>query len=309
MKIFLLKVCLFLIVTFFFDRAIGYGLAYIACHIEIGGQGRDNYICNKAMEDILVFGSSRAVHHYNSQLIEDSTGYTCYNCGEDGEGIILSYGRLLMNMERHNPKIIILDLAPGFDLLMNDNHKYLGWLKAHYDKKGIPDIFDTIDKTEKYKMVSYLYRYNSKFLQNVFVYITSISADTGIKGFRPNHALLNPLKIKKKKIESDIYEFDPVKMTYINKFLDLSGNSDLYVVVSPIWYGMDTEKTRPVKEICDKRGVCFLDFSNNPKYVHEDQYFYNGTHLNSDGAAEFTKDLCKKIKIQSDERSFIRVGY
>ena len=69
---------------------------YVVKNIEVGGRGRDNYICDKSVDDILIFGSSRAVHHYNSSMIEDSLGMSCYNCGDDGNGIILSYGRLSM---------------------------------------------------------------------------------------------------------------------------------------------------------------------------------------------------------------------
>ena len=41
--------------------------------------------------------------------MEDSLHMTCYNCGNDGSGIVLSYGRLLMVKERKTPKIIIQD--------------------------------------------------------------------------------------------------------------------------------------------------------------------------------------------------------
>lgn len=295
MKKYLIKIIILFAIIVFLDNIFGIAMNYVVNHIQVGGQGRDNYICNMANEDILIFGSSRAVHHYNATMFEDSLGLSCYNCGDDGNGIILSFGRLTMAKERHQPKIIIQDVATSFDLLINDNHQYLGWLKARYERTGIPVIFDDIDKTERYKMLCQMYRYNTKFLQNIFVYFTKISTDTGIKGFRPINADFDPMKVSKAS-KSEKYEFDDLKIAYINKFIDLSKGSQLFFVISPIWYGMDTAKVAPLKSICQKRNIPFLDFSNDPKYVQRNEYFKDGTHLNARGADEFTKDLILELR-------------
>lgn len=298
MKKFITKIILLFAIIAIIDCVTGAVMNYVVNHIQVGGQGRDNYICCRSEEDILIFGSSRAVHHYNATMIEDSTGLSCYNCGEDGNGIILSYGRLIMAKERHQPKIIIQDVAAPFDLLKNDNHKYLGWLKARYNRNGISKIFDDIDRTERYKMFCQSYRYNSKFLQNLFVYFTSISSDTGKKGFRPINNSFDPMKIRKN-TKPEVYEFDSLKVNYIHKFIDLSKGSKLVFVVSPIWNGMDTAKLQPLIDICKSQNILLLDYSNDPKYVHSDIYFHNGTHLNARGADEFTSDLIKALRKES----------
>lgn len=295
MKSFIIKIITFLALVVLFDYIFGITMSYVVNHINVGGQGRDNHICNKAIEDILVFGSSRAVHHYNSSMMEESLGMSCYNCGEDGNGIVLSYGRLLMAKERHQPQIIIHDVTADFDLFKNDNHKYLGWLKARYDRPGISDIFELIDKTERYKMLSQMYRYNSKFLRNLFVFFSSISSDQGVKGYRPLNSVFDSMQVKRV-VKPEIYEFDSEKIKFIHKFIDLAEGSKLYFVVSPVWYGMNTEKIAPIRNLCQKQGIPFLDFSNDPKYVHNSELFQNGTHLNSKGADEFTRDLIQVIK-------------
>ena len=154
MKTFLLKIGLLIGIVAAVDIVLGYSLEYVTNHITVGGQGRDNYIADHAEEDILVFGSSRAVHHYNPDIIEDSLGLSCYNCGDDGSGIVLAYGRLLMLQERHQPKVVIYDVNPSFDLEVNDNHKYLGWLKSHYDREVIKPIFYAIDKITLYAIIN-----------------------------------------------------------------------------------------------------------------------------------------------------------
>ena len=44
--------------------------------------------------------------------------------------------------------------------------------------------------------------------------------------------------------------------------------------------------------------VIFIDFSNRPKYVHNNAYFIDGDHLNARGADEFTKDLIVELRNQ-----------
>lgn len=296
MKKFLFKLVIAFAFFVLFDFAFGAGMNYIANHIEVGGRGRDNYICNKSKDDVLIFGSSRAVHHYNACILEDSLGLSCYNCGDDGTGVITAYGRLMMINKRHQPKIIILDIYPPFDIEQNDNHKYLGRLKPRYENDGISELFDEIDEKEKYKMMCKTYRYNSTYLQNIFSFFTSVSNDTGIKGFRPLKGEIDPMKIKETSDTKTILEADSTKLKFINDFIDLAGDAKLYFIVSPNWYGMDTIQFASIREISRKRCIPFVDYSNDDKYVHHDEYFKDGNHLNARGADEFTNDLIRLIK-------------
>ena len=195
---------------------------------------------------------------------------------------------------------MIYDLQPGFDLLVgDDNHRYLTWLKGHYEREGIAAIFERVDKTEKYKMLSQMYHYNSRLVELLtdrFHPISEARAD----GFCPLKGKMDHSKIRKSVTdnfeENKQYAFDTLKLSYINKMIDDFAGSKIYFVVSPIWYGMDTLQFQPVKEMCRERGVPFIGFSNNPKYVHHDEYFKNGSHMNERGADEFTRDLVANLK-------------
>lgn len=299
MKKFICKIGLFFLIMAIGDFIFGCTMDSISKRIDIGGTGRDNYICDKMTDDLLIFGSSRAEHHYNAQMISDSLGVSCYNAGESGCGIILAYGRLLMTLERYTPKTIVYEVTPLFDYLEGDNHKYLYRLKQRYDRLGIDSIFWKVDPTEKYKMMSGMYRHNSSFLQNLIVHFFRISTDNGIKGFRPINKEMDTMRIgvdKKQYDSKDGYVYDPLKIHYIDKFLEKSKNIKIVFVVSPIWYGQDTLVLEPIKQICEKRNTCIIDFSNNPKYVHHNEYFSDGAHLNARGADEFTRDLIKVLR-------------
>lgn len=299
MKQFIFKVLVFFAIIALVDIAGGWGLKWLTTHARGGFTLRDNYICDSLQTDILLSGSSRCVRHYNPQIISDSLGVSCYNSGQMGNGIILNYGRLKMLNERQKPKLVIYDLHPGFDMLVgDDNHRYLTWLKGHYDREGIADIFCSVDNTEKYKMKSQLYRYNSRIIELVSDYLQPLS-NAKPDGFSPLKGEIDILKIRSNVETPRHYKFDKLKLEYINKYIQEVGAEHIVFVVSPSWYGMDTLQFKPVKEICEQQHIAFIDYSNSPKYVHHDEFFKDGNHMNAKGADEFTKDLVNSLREES----------
>ena len=206
-----------------------------------------------------------------------------------------------MLLERYTPKLIIYEVTPVFDYLYSDNQQFLYRLKQRYDRPGIDSIFEDIDPSEKYKMISRMYRHNSSFLQNLIAYFFNIPTKNGVKGFRPINEEMDTMRIRKDvKIDAENsendYIFDSLKIHYFEKFLEKSKKSNLIFVCSPIWYGQDTLVLKPIKDICQRRNIRLLDFSNSPKYVHHNEFFKDGTHLNARGADEFTKDLIRYLR-------------
>lgn len=300
MKKFLLKTSLFLILLITFDFFWGYSFDYIERNITIGGTGRNNYICNQVQDDIIILGSSRAENHYNAQMITDSLGISCYNCGQTGCGITLNYGRLLLILERHKPKMIIYEITPEYDYLMgNDTHKSLTLLKNYCRRPGIDSIFYDYDRNEPYKLHSGLYRHNSSFFQNFITYTLNLSFGSGVRGFRPLDQEMDTLRLKKDFINYDSsagYDYDPLKLKYFNRFLSATRDIKTVFVVSPMWYDQDDAVLDTIKSMCSQRGILLLNYANSPKYNRNNDLFVNGTHLNAKGADEFTRDLIKDIK-------------
>ena len=162
MQKFIVKSFVFFTIIVVIDVLSGLFFGYLVENSKGGDTWRINFICNSVNDDILVFGSSRALHHYNPVILSDSLNLSCYNCGQGGNGAILNEARYQLILQRYKPKVLIYDVFPEFDLLGGeDNHKYLRYLKAYYERKGIPEVFESIDGLEKYKMLSQMYRYNS----------------------------------------------------------------------------------------------------------------------------------------------------
>lgn len=292
-------------VMFLLDRGFGVVMRYLQDHAKGGYIGHHNHILRQSNEEILIFGSSRAIHHYNPKIITDSLGMSCYNCGQDGNGIILFYGWWQVIKERHLPKMIIYDVSPGFDLLIGeDNSKFLGWLKSEYDNESVKQIFENIDPTEKYKMMSMMYRYNSKFLQNIIDYIHPIFQITP-NGYFPLDGDMDKMKIKKDSNEEEVnYLFDAQKLYYLDNFIKETTERGVKLVFisSPVWYGVDIKQYEPLERMCRKYGVQFYNYSNDTLFVSKDEMFKDGSHLNAYGADEFSKLICGFLKYEKNER-------
>lgn len=290
---FLFKISLFFAILYFADLGAGYLLSYMLHNAKGGDTGRHNYISSVSKDDILILGSSRALRHYDCKIIGDSLGLSCLNCGESGNGIIYNYGQLTLIGQRHKPRAIIYDFYPPFDLLKNDNHKYLRWLKPYYDRKGIAEIFASVDSKEKYKMSSNFYRYNS-LIFNVFLDYFHPVKSSGTNGYVPLKGVGKPILKNDRIMELDYSgDEDTLKLHYFYKLIEETKamKSNLIIVISPSWYNVNEKSLKIIKSICNNNKIPLFDFSNSKKYTHNDKYYYDGNHLNELGATEFSKDL------------------
>lgn len=146
MKRFIAKVLFFFSLVVLMDITFGFVFSALRAYAKGGSTENCEYIDNRSTDDIIILGSSRATHHYVPQIIEDSLGVSCYNCGEEGNGIVLAYGRYKMLTGRYKSRLIIYEVTPGYDYGTNEpNTKYLGYLRPYYKKIGIKEIFDDFD--------------------------------------------------------------------------------------------------------------------------------------------------------------------
>lgn len=293
MKKFLYKIVLLFLLLFVIDYGVGVCFSWLVANAKDGDAARNYYICKKTSEDILIFGSSRASHHYNSNILRDSLNMPVYNCGMDGNGIILHYGRYEIISKRYHPKYVIYDIEPSFDLHEDNKEKYLTTLKPFYDEEGISDIFNDVDKNMRYKMLSSMYQYNSEFAQILINNIHPLKS-SGINGFRPLEGKIEKKKTVKNKEKTD-YEFDELKLSYMEKLIKNIGKEHFIFAISPTWSGMDSASYAPVMELARKYNIPFYNYSNDKKYFYNFECFKDRGHLNSKGADEFTKEFAHDL--------------
>lgn len=298
MKKFVLKVLLFFACVVVMDLAFGHFFSYLRTHAKGGSTANCEYIANRCQDDIIILGSSRATHHYIPQIIEDSLGVTCYNCGEEGNGVVLAYGRLKMLCNRYKPRMVLFDITPGFDYGTKDpNNKYLGYLRAYYNKEGISDVFyDFDDDFSSIKMKSNMYQNSSRLLPVVF---DNIVFRDNNKGYVPLYGKLDVSIMKKGQKGDGITGIDSLKLSYVEKLITLCNTKDipLLFLISPWYeYGDDMGEYEPALELSNKYNIPIYSFINHTSYSSKESYYQDDCHLNNEGAKAYTNDVVSIIK-------------
>lgn len=297
MKRFILNLLVFIVFVVLLDALCGFLCTWLIDSANAGDTVRERSVYDGTIkEKILIFGSSRANHHYVPAIIEKELGKSCYNCGVDGTGIVNMYGRLSLILEHHTPELIVYDVAHAFDLLKNDNTKYLGKMRYFYHNETVKEIFALVDERERYKMLSNMYRFNSKAFQLIADNLTPIQSEND--GYRPmfgkiDYDVNDANKAANKHSAND---FDSVKIELLKRFiLKCRNKCKLVFAISP-YYLNDQKIYTPIEDLCEKYDIPLLAFNNDTAFIGKKELFADSVHLNDDGAKVFSEMISKIIK-------------
>jgi len=294
MKRFIINILIFFGIVASADAVVGKVFGYLQGKAK-GRTGVEYHVCKTLDEDVLIMGSSRASHHYVPQILEDSLGLSCFNGGQDGNGIVMQYGRWKMLSKRKVPKLIVYDIEPSFDMVENNNERYIDRLKPFAGVKPVREYMASLFPMEGLKLMSKMYRYNYKFLE---IISDCVMSPTIQKGYIPLRGHIRQEIIETTQEALKVHpEQDAVKLEYLGKFItEVQGAGYRIVLVSsPYWMGYTQTDITAIETLAEKYGVAFLNYDQS-ELAGNPEYFSDSMHLNDDGANEFTKDLATKLK-------------
>lgn len=297
MKRFLLYTTLFLAIVALVDFLFGIVMKGILTETEKGDWGRNNFIFNEVTADAIILGSSRAIHHYDPRVISDSLGMNCYNCGEDGMGILLMYARYRAIRERSIPKIVIYEVMPKFDLQVErDNQKYLKFLRPYSNIQAIDSIVCSISSTEKCKLSSQMYRYNSVFVDIVSHRFSKVPRTATNYTYSP----LDKQKSYEPAIASNnkTIPCDSVKITYLEELIVQckKNGTTLVFTASPMYKATSDMSFKPLKSLCKKYHIPFINHYCDTAFSSNRLFWADARHLNKIGAEQLSVVVATEIK-------------
>lgn len=262
-----------------------------------GIEKRVREIISENTSEILIMGSSRAHYHYNPLIFSETLGLSCYNAGFDGQGILFSYGLLELMCKRHVPEIVIYDVST-FDIYkVDDNSKYIGLLKPYADEDDIRQLCSDIDIFLPCKLRSSLYRYNSEPIALLMAQKGSdVVTDNGFVPKQVNHTFSTGYD---KNYDEGSLVTDSIRLQYFRKFINLcvEKNIKLIFVASPRYLQLETSSYyNDVKDIANKNNIPFWDYFSDSFFSKSSSLFYDVSHLNSNGADMFSKEIAQRIK-------------
>ncbi|WP_017259310.1 hypothetical protein [Pedobacter arcticus] len=304
------KLILFAVIIFAVDWVLGLALEKLYFSLKKGQFAQNTYALDEASPDILVFGSSRAQHHYSSKILSENLGYSIYNAGRDGQFLPYYCAVQAVILERKTPKIIILDvniweLGPNEQKYM----KLAQLLPYVAEHPVLRNYTAKISKFENLKLISKTYPYNSTLLISVYDHLLTNTEPEDDRGYFPlvgevSEKMFNKYQTEKKtydeKRATQDIEIDQQAVAYYHQFLKKTKDLNIktYVVISPtVLKEPNTEEKSLLESIAKKySNVKFLDFATDSTYNNHYQLFADEFHLNDKGAEKFSKELAELIK-------------
>jgi len=283
------------------DVAVGKVMDWMLPQISNQGDtGKTYYSLNDVRTPIVIVGSSRAAHHYVTQMIEDSLGMPAYNVARDG--CFFSYNCCVVNsiLDRYTPNVIIWEngteyLFDGFDDPLENLYPYYErnlWVTSA--------IREELPWAEYARLNSRIYQYNSIMHRVLMRYRgRNLFVDETEKDYLP----LQPKNLKKvlelKQVEQKYTELSKTKVERFYAVLSRAKNKGVKVVVvdSPMYSLCDVNNKSAVemRKICKMYGALFLNNSQLPEFVKHQEYFNDAIHMNHLGAKIYTDMFLEQV--------------
>lgn len=285
------RLAVFAAVVVTLDLAIGLGLETLLPHVHVGHQVG---VINKAIDaeaDVVILGSSRAMHSYDDRELTRVLGVRVHNAGLDGRGVLFSRGLLALIGQRHAPKLVVLDVAYS-----DDDRSNAYAFAPYYGRSPIVDSLLTEgDWRERVKLVSRSFRMNGVAL----AILGNLFAESHEWGFAPISGRLEPT------VRVDGHPARPLarpKPFVEENLLALvaearSLGAELVFCESPSFGDPWPADVRALYErVAATSGIPYIRIPDEELPGFGPALFKDRGHLNEDGAAVFTAEIGKRLR-------------
>lgn len=305
MRLFLIKMVLFTLVSFGF----AYGLDYM---VEEGIKELNFLETEKWQEitqggidaEILIVGSSRALDHFDAQYIESKLGKITYNLGFDG--ITFMQEKLILDL------YLMQNKAPEYLIWSLDYHNFRTDENVENLDQMIPfREFDQVYRLMRYSDLHFveffipLYRYSitpTLKIQGLLGYLGIHHREKSmIKGFRPRNKTWNQTLFEQQLAEHPKGTIIDLEEEMFNEFVALNhqlqnqGIAQAWVLC-PYFAEYNTmvlnrsQILSKIQDASSKLNIPFQDFSDHP-ISKDNSNFYNRSHMNIVGVKKFMIEL------------------
>lgn len=291
MKKFFIKLLIFSLIVAAMDAGYGICCDYCRRHVKDGMTRMDNIAAYETRAEILIFGSSRARRHYDTRILRDSLGMSCFNCGFNSLGINFFSFRLQQILDRYTPKMIIYDITPHYDMMQTDGTQadILGLKPYFYDARAYGKIREA-DMKEWIKCHLATYRFHGVIEE----YRADDKSHSGfINGYAP---LEGTWKIKEQR--HDPLTEDPAKMRMLEELMEACHTKGikLIFVLSPYYHNDMGDLAAGLRPVARRYGAPVIDHFNDSAFVNCDSLYRDASHLNAKGATAFTKTIVPELR-------------
>lgn len=263
----------------------------------------------KANAEILVSGSSRALTHYDSRIIQQVTGRSTFNIGRNGSQTDMQVAYLKAYLRNNTPPKLVVHNLDLYSFLTSheiyDAAQYLPYLNEESIFQGIRRVYPDAWKWRRIPLYGYLVE-DMRF--------TWIYGLLGLTGWQPKEDQHGGFLPRYREWTGEFDDFRRKNPKGVRFGMEAQGIKDLteiaeichqrgiplLFVYSPEYYEMVAlELDRPeifaeFKVISERYGISIWDYTSSD-ISRNQQNFYNSQHLNATGAELFTKDFAERL--------------
>lgn len=258
--------------------------------------------------NLLLVGSSRVLKQLDPEIIDSVTGYNSFNYGLNS-GTIKTWYNIIdysLNLNK-NVKLVILNVDYYMFDFADDPYKDAYYYPFEKQARGLVlngsgsvnlvhqlKVFDIAlyDDYAKYAAIDGWLR-PGRILNGVY------------KGYYPNAQLNNFETIANFEVNHKKITITQTGLRLLDSCISLckKNNVKLVLVMAPYFKQYSPEKyftnfnavVDSVNTVASRNGIPFYDYTTM-SIADDQQYFYNVNHLNSKGAAVYTKAVADSIK-------------
>lgn len=284
------------------DVAVGKVMDWILPQISNqGSTGKTYFSLYEVNTPIVIVGSSRASHHYVTQMIEEATGIPTWNVGRNG--CYFSYNCCVINtiIERYSPKLIIWENDMNY--LFEDTSDPLESLFPYYDmNEYITKVIDeNVASSESFSLHSRLYQYNSTIQRIMIRYANRKNySGEGLKGFEPMPNIKHITPLEKDENNTSHKGVSKIKEERLRNTICRVKEKGIQLVIvdSPKYVKQSCESNSKATmiSICNEYNIPIIDNTQLMDIVAYPEYFYDRGHLNENGAKAYTELFLSQLQ-------------
>ena len=299
-KTYILKIIVYIFLsTFVVDKIIYFTLQNISNQVFSGNSvGKLNqFLKIKDNVDLLFFGSSRAEHHIDPQLISNKA----FNMGVANTHI--AYTSTLIKTLSNKEQLILIHIDPYHAFDSKYSAKDINLLKVKYHQNEI--IKNEIKKINSYNLNDFYWSldYNSLILGILRNYITPRYNYHNFFGYSGGLDIRAEAELKKiidnspkKECNENFYMNDYYKI-YLDDIKKISEKQNKTIVIfsSPIFIDYCKKDNLIFEKVMKGMNFQYYDFTDIFKDNENISYWMDRTHLSKIGAKKFTEIIYKEI--------------
>jgi hypothetical protein len=286
-----LRIILFGITLVLLDRGLHYFFQTTFGKLETVGLSA----ALEAKAELVIFGNSRAFHHYDPNVLERVTGQSAFNAGRDGLGIPYMRGVSDVLLNTYHPKTVIIEIRPR-DIrtvfCRNQIHR-VAWLAPYMNQSGaVKDMLYRQGWNQRIKYLSKAYCFNS---QPLYFFYDLVKRKHIIKGYEPLSKQFTLEKARKTPRQGLTLSFDmnaECISLLRSAIRDIKKcGASVFLITSPKWGGMAAYEpdVLPIfsfyEQLADQEGVPYLKIMEEAYPEFSDiSLFADRNHLNRKGA-------------------------